>query len=129
MSNLARRVFLSGEAAERQADRRDREKKKLTALPHSIHLSRSLRHQFIHFHMTTARGTTRNGFISRIIHYNLSFFLYNYLCASIMEKQCERAKLQMKYKKRNGFQRQSSVFFCRIHLIILDCSWQNPLWL
>lgn len=54
--------------------------------------------------------TKRLHIWTRIIHYNLSFCLYNYLCASIMEKQCEKAKTPNELQKVYTFQRQSWVF-------------------
>lgn len=97
----------------RMSGRQKRQKdKKLTALPHSIHLSSSPKHQFIHFHMTTSMGTTRNSFTSEpelfiIISLSVCTIIY---VLQLWIKQCERAKLQMKYKKFMDFKDRAEVF-------------------
>lgn len=117
---------LSGEAEKHLADRRNRQKK-LTALPHSIHLSSSPKHQCIHFHMTTAMGTTRNGFTSEP---ELFIIISLSVCKIIYVLQLWKSKTPVEIQKDGPtwISKTELRSFCGIHLIILDCSWQNPLY-
>lgn len=102
-----------GEAAERLTEEKKAEsKKKPAALPHSTHQSGSPKHPFIHFHMTVSMGTTRNSFTSEpelFITISLSVCTIIYVL-QLWIKPCERAKLQMKYKKFMLFKSRAESF-------------------
>ncbi len=100
LSNLARcHVFVSQRRQQNvwQTEKKQR-RENLTAVPHSIHLSSSPKHPFIHFHMTTAMGTRRNGFTSEP---ELFIIISLSVCTIIYVLQLWRSSVKGPNSRRN----------------------------